>query len=174
MKIDKLQEHYRPNIGIALFNRAGKVFLGRRVGHFDVRALKIDDQTDGWRWQMPQGGIDQGEDATHAAFRELREETGATSATLLTLTPGWVCYNFPTDYKRKNWKGQRQKWAAMLFTGDDGEIDLNADDHQEFDDWRWGDLEETPDLIVPFKRNVYCEVVLAFTPLRDFIRNKNN
>lgn len=157
-------------MGIALFNKKGKVFLGHRVGGFDALTNNAQD----WRWQMPQGGIDKGEDYATAASRELREETGVHSATLLALTPGWVAYDFPSEYKRKNWKGQRQKWAAMLFTGKESEIDLEADDHQEFDDWRWAHLEETPDLIVPFKRDVYREVVLALSPLRDFIRAKNN
>ena len=171
MKLEKILDDYRPNMGVMLFNKKGKVFLGRRVGSFDALIPPSGKCPDNWRWQMPQGGIDKGEDYATAAARELQEETGVTSAKLLALTPGWVAYDFPPEYKRKNWKGQRQKWAAMLFTGKESEIDLEADDHQEFDDWKWANLEDTPDLIVPFKRKVYKEVVLAFTPLRDFIRS---
>ncbi|WP_428407401.1 RNA pyrophosphohydrolase [Hyphococcus sp.] len=161
-----LFKFFRPNVGVALFNAKGKVFYGRRVGDFS----DLGQEPENYRWQMPQGGVDPEEDIAAAAFRELKEETGVSSATLLCLTPGWLAYDFPADYKKKNWKGQRQKWAAMLFTGDDDEIDLEADDHQEFDDWRWGELEEAPSLIVPFKRHVYEDIVEGFRPLRDFLR----
>jgi putative (di)nucleoside polyphosphate hydrolase len=89
------------------------------------------------------------------------------------MTPGWLAYELPAGYKKKHWRGQRQKWAAMLFEGDEAEIDLNADEKPEFDDWRWCELEETPSLIVPFKRHVYEELVGAFAPLRDFIRRRS-
>ena len=166
MEIDDLLKKYRPNVGVALFNRKGQVFLGRRIGDF----ADIGEVTDAYRWQMPQGGIDKGEAPTDAAFRELKEETGVSTARLLTITPGWLAYDFPPDYPKKKWAGQRQKWAAMLFEGDDDEIDLLADDHQEFDAWRWTELEEAPDLIVPFKRRVYEQMTTAFIPLRDFLR----
>ncbi|MEM8772146.1 MAG: RNA pyrophosphohydrolase [Pseudomonadota bacterium] len=167
MNPDDLHKNYRPNIGITLFNRDGAVFYGRRM----MRGGTIEDRVGAHRWQMPQGGIDKGEAPITAAYRELKEETGVASAQLLTITPGWLTYDFPENYKRKNWRGQRQKWAAMLFTGEASEINLSADDHQEFDDWRWGDLEEAPSLIVPFKRNVYEELMAAFLPLRDYIRS---
>ena len=160
---------YRPNVGVALFNRDGRVFYGHRVVlSSSVAADK--SRISEWRWQMPQGGVDAGENIVDAAFRELKEETGIVSARLLTMTPGWLSYKFPDGYKKRNWIGQRQKWAAMMFEGDETEIDLEADDHQEFDDWRWGELEEAPSLIVPFKRKVYEELMAAFVPLRDFIR----
>ena len=163
----KLFEHYRPNVGVALFNQDGRVWFGRRFGGFADLGQGPDD----YRWQMPQGGVDADEDIVAAAFRELKEETGVSSARLLTVTPGWLAYDFPPGYKKKNWRGQRQKWAAMLFEGDESEIDLQADDHQEFEDWRWGELEEAPSLIVPFKRHVYEELMAAFVPLRDYLRS---
>lgn len=167
MLIDDHLNRYRPNIGVALFNREGFLWLGRRVGDF----ADLGEGPDAWRWQMPQGGIDKGEDIVAAAYRELKEETGVVSARLLTVTPGWLAYDFPPGYKKKNWKGQRQKWAVMLFEGEDSEIDLEADDLQEFDLWRWAELEEAPGLIVPFKRHVYDELIRSLAPLRDFIRH---
>lgn len=165
--VDYLQ-HYRPNVGVVLFNRRGEAFFGRRVGDF----TDLGEEPDAFRWQFPQGGVDEDEDFAEAARRELLEETGVRSARLLALTPGWLAYDFPAGYRKKKWIGQRQKWAAMLFEGEEGEIDLAADDHQEFDDWRWGELEDAPSLIVPFKRKIYAELVLSFTPLRDFIRTR--
>ena len=161
-----LYKHFRPNVGIVLFNRDGRVWYGRRCGDF----ADLGEEPDQYRWQMPQGGVDAREDIAAAAFRELKEETGVSSASLLCVTPGWLAYQFPANYKKKNWKGQRQKWAAMLFTGEDSEINLQADDYQEFDAWRWGELEEAPSLIVPFKRHVYDDIVAGFAPLRDYLR----
>jgi putative (di)nucleoside polyphosphate hydrolase len=157
---------YRPNVGVVLFSRTGDVFIGRRVGAFGIAG----EAAGLFSWQFPQGGIDAHEDIAAAAFRELKEETGVVSARLIALTPGWLAYDFPPEYAKRGWRGQRQKWAAMLFEGQDSEIDLEADDHQEFDAWRWASLEETPRLIVPFKRKVYDEIAAAFAPLRDFIR----
>jgi putative (di)nucleoside polyphosphate hydrolase len=166
MTIDEILSDYRPNVGVVLFNPRGDVFFGRRIGDF----ADLGENRDAYRWQFPQGGVDEKEDFAEAAFRELKEETGVVSARLLALTPGWLVYDFPKGYKKKNWRGQRQKWAAMLFEGADDEVDLEADDHQEFDDWRWGELEEAPSLIVPFKRQVYRELATAFAPLRDYLR----
>jgi putative (di)nucleoside polyphosphate hydrolase len=166
MSISEILSHYRPNIGVVLFDAGGRVFFGRRVADF----ADFGEDKDAYRWQFPQGGIDRDEDIAAAAFRELKEETGVTSARLIAMTPGWLAYDFPAGYKKKDWRGQRQKWAAMLFEGAESEIDLEADDHQEFDDWRWGELEEAPSLIVPFKREVYAELTRAFAPLRDFLR----
>lgn len=161
-----LFKRFRPNVGIVLFNAKGQVWFGRRV----IEGGDAAGRSERYRWQMPQGGVDAEEDIDAAAYRELKEETGVSSATLLCISAGWLAYRFPAEEKKKNWKGQRQKWAAMLFTGEDSEIDLEADDHQEFDDWRWGELEEAPSLIVPFKRPVYEDVVEGLKPLRDFLR----
>ena len=165
-------KHYRPNVGILLFNRKGKVWLGRRVEGFD--ALNPETFSDRYRWQMPQGGIDKGEDVAQAAFREMLEETGTNDAQLLMITPGWLGYDFPPEYRRRSWRGQRQKWAIMVFTGSDESFDLEADDHQEFDKWRWADLEEVPELIVPFKKPIYDELVTACTPMRDVLEKGLN
>ena len=168
MNYDDYLNRYRPNVGVVLFNKDGLVWLGRRVGDF----ADLGKGPENWRWQMPQGGVDRREDIKTAAFRELKEETGVVTARLLSMTPGWLVYDFPLGYKKKDWKGQRQKWAAMLFEGDETEIDVAADHKQEFDAWRWAELEETPSLIVPFKRHVYEELVAALAPLRDFLRTR--
>lgn len=166
MPIETILSRYRPNVGVVLFNEKAEVFYGRRIGDF----ADLGEDKDAWRWQFPQGGVDADEDIVAAAFRELKEETGVSTARLLVVTPGWLAYDFPAGYAKKNWIGQRQKWAAMLFEGAESEIALDADAHQEFDRWRWGELEEAPHLIVPFKRGIYEELVLSLAPLRDFLR----
>jgi len=160
---DAPDPRYRPCVGIALFNAANMVFIGRRQGGPEHVA-------DGFEWQMPQGGIDPGETPLKAAIRELREETNITSITLLGEVPGWLCYDLPNAIARAAWKGryrgQAQKWFAFRFTGKNSEIDIAAPGggtHKpEFTDWRWERLERAPDLIIPFKRPVYEAVVAAF------------
>lgn len=149
---------YRPNVGVVLFHPDGRVWYGRRAG------------TEGpHNWQFPQGGVDDGEDLETAARRELGEETGVTSADLIGQTDGWIVYDFPAGYggskQARGWAGQKQRWFAFRFTGDESEIDLEAFGEIEFDAWRWGALSDAPDLIVPFKRAVYEQVVAVFAPL---------
>ena len=147
---------HRPNVGVVLFHADGRVWLGKR-----------HKQPPPHNWQFPQGGVDDGEDLLDAARRELREETGVVSADYLARTQGWLIYDFPTDFaaskKARGFKGQKQVWFAFRFTGEESEINLEADAHVEFDAWAWGKLDETPDLIVPFKRAVYEQVVSAFS-----------
>lgn len=150
---------YRACVGIALFNRQGLVWTGRRLTDSEEYRMS--------HWQMPQGGIDEGEDPRAAAFRELHEETGARSAQVVHEIEDWLKYDFPVEIieaKRFRNRGQRQKWFAMLFTGEDSEFDLEV--HKpEFDEWRWADITTLPELIVPFKRRVYEQVVEAFAPV---------
>jgi len=155
---------YRPCVGLALFNRDGLVFLGRRANR-----SQREHVAPGHEWQMPQGGIDSGEQPLQAAFRELREETNVGSASLLAEAPDWLSYDLPRDISKEAWRGryrgQSQKWFALRFEGQDDEIDIAAPagGHKaEFDAWRWAKLEDTPELIIPFKREVYREVARLF------------
>ena len=158
---------YRPCVAIALFNRAGLVFAGRRRN----KALR-EHVAPGHEWQMPQGGIDKGEDAYAAALRELYEETNVRSVSLIAEAPNWLCYDLPDDIAQEAWKGryhgQKQKWFALRFEGEDSEIDIEAPagggHRPEFDAWRWERLDRFPDLIIPFKRQVYEEVAKIFGP----------
>lgn len=150
--------HHRPNVGVVLFHQDGRVWYGRRAGTPEPHC-----------WQFPQGGVDEGEDYEAAARRELAEETGVVSVEPLAEIQQWIAYDFPPDYggtkQARGWKGQKQKWFAFRFTGEESEIDLEQHAEIEFDAWRWGRLDEAPDLIVPFKRKAYEQVVAAFAPL---------
>ncbi|MGE3248160.1 MAG: RNA pyrophosphohydrolase [Beijerinckiaceae bacterium] len=155
---------YRPCVGIALFNRHGLVFAGRRRN----KALR-EHVAPGHEWQMPQGGIDKGEDPFAAALRELQEETNVTNVSLLGEASDWFAYDLPGDIASEAWKGkyhgQTQKWFALRFEGDESEIDIEnpAGGHKpEFDAWRWERLENFPELIIPFKRPVYEKVAAEF------------
>lgn len=145
---------YRPCAGVVLINSDGLIFAGRRI---DMPGA----------WQMPQGGIDPGEDVRTAALRELVEETGVSPDTVEVLeeTPGWVHYDLPPELLGKVWKGryggQRQKWVLMRFLGEDADIRIDTD-HPEFQEWRWMPAAVLLESIVPFKRGVYEEVLGAF------------
>ena len=154
---------YRPCVGIMLLNKDGLVFVGHRR-----EKRNKDNIAPGYQWQMPQGGIDGGESPYDAAIRELHEETNATTVSLLAEAPSWLSYDLPRGFVRKTWtgryRGQRQKWFALRFEGQDSEIDIGAPaGHKpEFDDWRWERMDKLPDLIVPFKRPVYEQVIEFF------------
>ena len=146
---------YRPCVGIALVNAEGLVFAGRRLDNFPQA------------WQMPQGGIDDGETPRAAALRELREETGITSDLVqpVAKTHHWISYDLPPEMLGKAWggkyRGQRQKWFLYRFTGTDDQVRI-ATEHPEFSDWRWIEVDTLVQGIVPFKRAVYQQVVAAF------------
>jgi len=156
---------YRPCVGIIVFNEIGKVW----IGHRDDGSGTSDYD---YAWQMPQGGIDKGEDPIAAAKRELYEETSIRSVELIEAAKGWFTYDYPPeilkDTRKGKYCGQAQKWVAFRFVGDESEIDVLSppDGHSaEFSEWRWETASRLPDLIVPFKRQVYLDVVAAFAHL---------
>lgn len=144
---------YRPCVGLALFNDKGQVFVGERI------------DTPG-AWQMPQGGIDAGEDIKQAAMRELKEEIGTDKAEILQIASQTIAYDLPPHLQKKLWqgryRGQEQSWVALRFTGKDHEINLTAYDPPEFRNWQWIDLDKTLELVVPFKRMTYEKVIALF------------
>jgi putative (di)nucleoside polyphosphate hydrolase len=147
---------YRPCVGLMLFNRHGQVFVGKR----------IDQTVEGW--QMPQGGIDDGEAPAEAVLRELKEETGTDKAEVIGEMENWLTYDLPAHLVgiafHGKYRGQRQKWFALRFLGQDSDIDLHT--HQpEFAEWKWVDMAALPGLIVPFKRDTYAAVIAAFRGL---------
>ncbi|MBS0267742.1 MAG: RNA pyrophosphohydrolase [Proteobacteria bacterium] len=155
---------YRPCVGLMVINREGLVWVGRRA---DVPS---DAEGRGMWWQMPQGGIDAGEDPATAARRELFEETAIVSADQIGELSKWLTYDLPDNLIGHAWggkyRGQKQKWFAFRFTGDDSEINiLPAKGEPEFAEWRWARAGDLLDLIVPFKREVYRDVLLEFAPL---------
>lgn len=162
--VDPASLPYRPCVGVMILNAEGLVWVGRREA-------KGDDEL-GARpqlWQMPQGGIDKGEEPLEAARREAYEETGMESLALLAEAPDWIAYDLPADRIGVTWggkyRGQKQRWFAFRFTGDESEIRINpppGGHDAEFDAWAWRPMAELPGLIVPFKRKVYEDVVAAF------------
>lgn len=158
---------YRPCVGIMVLNREGLVWAGERIS---IGNSEYDGSLQ--RWQMPQGGIDADEEAEPAARRELHEETGMTSVSLIAEAPGWITYDLPEHLMgiglKGKYRGQKQRWFAYRFEGDESEIAINPppDGHTpEFEDWEWKPMAELPALIVPFKRKVYEQVVEAFAHL---------
>ncbi len=154
---------YRPCVGLMVLNRAGLVFIGRRSdGPEHVDATHV--------WQMPQGGVDAGEDPWPAALRELYEETNIRSVERLGEIKEWLAYDIPREIAAQAWggkyRGQTQKWYALAFTGDEAEIDIahpGGGGHEpEFVEWRWEKIKNLPALIIPFKRKVYERVVAEF------------
>ena len=148
---------YRPGVGVMLLDGEGRVFVGQR----------LDSRLDAW--QMPQGGIDDGEAPLPAALRELEEETGIGPhlVEVIAETPDWHHYDLPDDLLGKLWKGryggQRQKWFAMRFLGHDRDVAIQTA-HPEFSAWRWADIDELAGMAVPFKRALYTDVIAALAP----------
>lgn len=144
---------YRPNVGIMLLNKEGKVFVAQRI------------DTPGSAWQMPQGGIDDGEDYQIAALRELEEETSIAHVEILKESDSWYFYDLPPELQGKIWGGnylgQRQKWFLMRYLGEDSDIDLETS-HPEFSSWKWVDPSVLADLAVPFKVGIYQTLVKDF------------
>jgi putative (di)nucleoside polyphosphate hydrolase len=149
---------YRPCVGLMLINRAGDVFVGQR------------NDRDSDAWQMPQGGVDKGETPRDAALRELLEETGITSdlVEIIGETKGWLEYDLPHELVPRIWKGryrgQEQKWFLMRFVGTDDQVNIETK-HPEFSHWRWQDVDQLVDNIVPFKRDVYVRVLTELAHL---------
>lgn len=155
---------YRPCVGVVLVNREGLVWIGRRLP-------KWSEDKSAFIWQMPQGGIDKGEEPRAAALRELEEETGVQSVEVVAESAGWLSYDLPDQLVgvalKGKYRGQTQKWFVMRFSGDDSEVKIEARNghKQEFDAWRWAPIEELPGLIVPFKRGIYDALVAEFAPM---------
>ena len=158
---------YRLGVGVVLFNSAGLAWVGRRIAK---PGENIEDY-----WQLPQGGVDDGEDPVNAAYRELREETGTDAAEIIAESGHWLTYDLPDHLQGVSWggryRGQSQKWFAMRFLGADDDFDLAADGEPEFDAWKWTELETLPDMIVPFKRTVYQDIVAEFADVSRGLRS---
>ncbi len=154
---------YRACVGIMLLNAEGKVWIGHRIP-------KWSGDRSAWPWQMPQGGIDEGEAPEQAALRELKEETGATRGTIIARTKDWLYYDLPNKALgtalKGRYRGQKLLWFVMRYEGEDSEFNIIPKDHEpEFDSWKWEDVDKLPDLVIAFKRPIYEELVRLFGPL---------
>lgn len=150
---------YRPNVGAVLFNARGDIFVARRAD-----LPNAEGPAGGW--QLPQGGIDEGEDPRIAVTRELKEEIGTDKAEIIGEHPEWLTYDLPPHLigvaLKGQYRGQRQRWFALRFTGAESDIRLDLDPHPEFDAWRWARLDDLPALAVPFKRPIYAILATSF------------
>lgn len=180
MNVENKKLPYRLGVGIVLFNEKGHVWTGRRIFNNSIKSslqqLTLDankEASNEFLWQLPQGGIDENEDPLLAAKRELFEETGVTSCELLYEIPEWLTYTFPDQICGKimggKYCGQKQKWFAFRFLGDDSEVSItgNGNHFAEFDSWCWRPMEEMVEMIVPFKRDLYRKV---FDNLQQFAK----
>jgi putative (di)nucleoside polyphosphate hydrolase len=159
--IDPSSLPYRQGVGLMLFNADGLVWAGRRNDQDEVA------------WQMPQGGIDEGETPEQAALRELEEEIGTAKAEIVAESAGWLTYDLPPELVGVVWKGryrgQKQKWFALRFTGKESDIRIDTE-HPEFAEWRWVEFGRLVELIVPFKRDLYRQVTAEFAELAKTLR----
>jgi putative (di)nucleoside polyphosphate hydrolase len=150
---------YRPNVGAAIFNGAGMVFVARRADVPNAEGPKGG-------WQLPQGGINEGEDTRNAVLREVTEEIGTDKVTIIGEYPEWLSYDLPVNLVGValggRYRGQKQRWFALRFTGQDEDIRLDLDSHPEFDNWKWVALNEIPALAVDFKREIYRILARSF------------
>ncbi|MCK4938849.1 MAG: RNA pyrophosphohydrolase [Rhodospirillaceae bacterium] len=146
---------YRLGVGAMILNNDNNVFVAKRI------------DTPGEAWQMPQGGIDEGEDPDVAVFREVEEEIGTAKCEIIAKSSSWLTYEIPNNIRSKVWngkyRGQKQKWYAMRFVGKDSDIILDAHHHPEFSEWKWAEINSLSDLIVPFKRELYNKIVAEFS-----------
>lgn len=147
---------YRLGVGMMILNERNQIFVGKRID------AKME------AWQMPQGGIDIGETPSRAALREMEEETGSSKGAIIAESKNWYSYDLPKFLIPKLWsgsyRGQKQRWFLIRFTGSDSDINIKTA-HPEFEDWRWVDLEEMLDIIIPFKRKLYEAVIAEFKSL---------
>lgn len=147
-------ENYRAGVGLMILNQDNLVFMGERINSSG-------------EFQMPQGGIDEGEDLEKAVFRELYEETGIQNAEICAEIDDWMYYDFPETWRKRlfqgRYKGQRQKWFLLRFLGEEDEIDLMADDIQEFVSYQWAEPQTIPDMAIDFKRKTYLQVLDGFS-----------
>lgn len=157
--IDRATLPYRPNVGAVLFDREGRIFVARRVDLANAEGAPGG-------WQLPQGGIDADEDPRVAVFRELEEEIGTTRAHIIGEYPEWLTYDLPPELVGValggRYRGQKQRWFALRFDGEESDIRLDFDPHPEFDAWRWAALAELPAMAVGFKRAIYAELAREF------------